>query len=228
MGGSDPYSVSKGCAELLTTAWRRSYFEKSGVVLASARAGNVIGGGDWAADRIIPDLVRGVVADETISIRSPGAIRPWQHVLEPLSGYIQLAAELGEHGAGFAQGWNFGPGNDIPLTVGELATDIVREFGKGKLELATQPPGLHEAQNLKLDSSLAATKLGWRALLSNRQRVEWTVNWYRNAYEQPESMRTLTEQQISLYEEGIRACPRMQTSWFAASPASSAQRSRAA
>lgn len=229
MGGADPYSVSKGCAELITAAWRRSYFESAGVAVASARAGNVIGGGDWAADRIVPDLVRGVLANKVIPIRSPSAVRPWQHVLEPLSGYLILGARLLEDGAPFAQGWNFGPSTEDRLTVGELAEEVVRVFGRGQLEIAPYTDGgLHEAMNLKLDSSLAATRLGWKALLTNASRVEWTINWYRAASAQPERMAEFAEQQIGQYEERIRKCPRMNAYWSAASVDSSVPRSRAA
>jgi CDP-glucose 4,6-dehydratase len=200
MGGHDPYSASKGCAELVTAAYRASYgLAEKAPRLASVRAGNVIGGGDWAEDRIVPDLVRGLVGRRPIDIRRPAAIRPWQHVLEPLSGYLMIGALLVEGGARWAQGWNFGPSEVEPWGVGELARRFVARWGQGQLRLAEQPTGPHEARYLKLDSSKAHQELGWRPLLSQEERLEWTVDWYRRWHEAPASAWETTRGQIDDY-----------------------------
>ena len=162
MGGYDPYSSSKGCAELVTAAYRRSFFA-DGPWIASARAGNVIGGGDWSSDRIVPDIMRAIVAGETVSLRNPGAIRPWQHVLEPLGGYLVLAQRLVEQGAAFAEAWNFGPDDADSVKVSALVEKLLALWGEGARwalhpNAASQP---YEAHYLKLDCTKAATRLGW-------------------------------------------------------------------
>ena len=161
MGGVDPYSSSKGCAELVTSAYRQSFFEPAGIALASARAGNVIGGGDWAADRLIPDFLRAMDAGETLNIRSPQAVRPWQHVLEPLSGYLMLAEQLYSNGASFAEGWNFGPSDDDSRTVSWII-ERMAEMRKDINWQCDEAPQLHEANLLKLDSSKARGQLNWQ------------------------------------------------------------------
>lgn len=184
MGGRDPYSSSKGCAELVTAAYRSSYFEPSrysehGVAVASVRAGNVIGGGDWSADRLIPDVFRAAVAECPVRIRSPGAVRPWQHVLEPLSGYLLLAERLWSDGARFAQGWNFGPADRDARPVGDVMDRIVRLWGGGlrwETDAGSHP---HEAALLRLDSTKARGQLGWRPRLDLEQALAWTVDWYK-------------------------------------------------
>ncbi len=188
MGGFDPYSSSKGCAELVVAAWRRSFFNpadiaRHGVSLSSARAGNVIGGGDWAEDRIIPDCIRALQKNESILVRNPRAIRPWQHVVEPLSGYLLLAARQWESPAELADGFNFGPTSAGNITVGEIAERVVRGWGSGAWysPAAANPAARdpHEANFLKLDITKATALLGWRPAWSVDQAVENTVGWYR-------------------------------------------------
>jgi CDP-glucose 4,6-dehydratase len=181
MGGYDPYSSSKGCAELVTSAYRRSFFAKAkdGVALASARAGNVIGGGDWNTDRLVPDLIKGIEAGKTVVLRSPDSIRPWQHVLEPLSGYLVLAQALWAKGQAFAEGWNFGPTDADCRTVREIAEALLRH-SESKVGLRIESEGQpHEAKFLKLDCSLAAARLGWRPRWSVDKAIERTVAWHR-------------------------------------------------
>lgn len=186
MGGLDPYSSSKGCAELVTHAYRHSYFPPDaygshGLGLASARAGNVVGGGDWAEDRLVPDLIRSVYAGQDAIIRNPNAIRPWQHVLDPLWGYLLLAARLIEDGPRYAQGWNFGPALSDTVTVAKLADTLVSAWGDAatwKQDGNTTPPP-HEATVLRLDCRKAQNELGWRPLLPLTEVVEQTVQWYR-------------------------------------------------
>lgn len=196
MGGHDPYSNSKGCAELVTSAYRRSYHNGSTAV-ASARAGNVIGGGDWAEDRLIPDMMRAVVAGRVVSLRNPQAIRPWQHVLEPLSGYLMLAERLYVVGQTFAEGWNFGPAEEDAKSVEWIAQEIASlwEGMRWEKDHASHP---HEAHYLKLDCSKARTRLGWVPRLSLADALLWTVLWYK-AYDNGLDMRSLSEQQIKQY-----------------------------
>ncbi len=181
MGGRDPYSSSKGCAELVTAAFRASYFDisRGDAAIASARAGNVIGGGDWAADRIVPDIVRAVLRGELVSIRSPGAIRPWQHVLEPLAGYMKLAEQLFEAPEGFAEGWNFGPSEHDAASVETVANTILRDWGAETGWEKAPGPHSHEARTLLLDSSKARSRLGWQPRLNLATALEWTVEWYK-------------------------------------------------
>ncbi|MDR2496773.1 MAG: CDP-glucose 4,6-dehydratase [Tannerellaceae bacterium] len=193
MGGYDPYSSSKGSAELAIASWRRSFFnpknyEKHGKSLASARAGNVIGGGDRAADRIIPDCIRALEADKAIEMRNPEAIRPWQHVLEPLSGYLLLAMKMWREPTVYCEGWNFGPASESIATVRDVATKVAKHYGKGELRDLSDPAAVHEAGLLMLDVSKAKFKLGWTPRLNLDQTVALTVEWYKryrneNAYE---------------------------------------------
>jgi CDP-glucose 4,6-dehydratase len=192
MGGADPYSSSKGCAELVVSAYRRSFFdpariERHGISLASARAGNVIGGGDWAEDRIIPDCIRALSRGEVIELRNPNAIRPWQYVLEPLSGYLQLAAAQYADPAPFAEAWNFGPSTADQLNVSEVAQEVIRHWGSGQWRIipsnaehvASQAGSSHEANYLKLDTTKAASLLKWHSVLTVREAIAQTVWWYR-------------------------------------------------
>ncbi len=184
-GGYDPYSSSKGACEIAIQGWRRSFFnpedygKKHHVSLASVRAGNVIGGGDWAKDRIIPDCIRAIEAGKPIDIRSPKAVRPWEHVLEPLSGYMFLAQKMWEHPTDYCEGWNFGPETDSVSTVWEVATKLVQSFGKGELKDVSDPNALHEANMLMLDINKAKTRLGWKPRLDALQTIDLVADWYK-------------------------------------------------
>lgn len=177
MGGFDPYSSSKGCAELVTAAYRRSFFA-SGTQVASARAGNVIGGGDWARDRLVPDVVAALLRGESALIRNPDSIRPWQHVLEPLAGYLVLCQRLWEQPDQFAEGWNFGPAEDDARPVRWIADRLCARWGDGAAwhtEAVAQP---HEAHTLKLDCSKARARLGWRPRWGLDTALDTIVDWY--------------------------------------------------
>ncbi len=202
MGGFDPYSSSKGCAELVTAAYRRSFLESAGVALASARAGNVIGGGDWAEDRLIPDFLRALDAGETLRIRSPLSTRPWQHVLEPLSGYLLLAERLYTEGANFAEAWNFGPADKDAKSVQWLVERLaeMRNDANWQCDATPQP---HEAHCLKLDSSKARSQLGWQPKWQLEIALNKTVEWHQ-AWRDGQNMRATTLAQITDYQtEGI-------------------------
>jgi CDP-glucose 4,6-dehydratase len=187
MGGYDPYSSSKGCAELVTAAYRKAFFnpeaygKNHNVALSSVRAGNVIGGGDWGEDRIIPDCVRALSKGETIVIRNPSAIRPWQYVLEPLYGYLLLSARMDKEGAEYSGAWNFGPNDENIITVEELVKLVIEnwEYGTYTIDASTQP---HEAGLLKLDASKARALIGWKPIYDVYETVEKTINWYKNFY----------------------------------------------
>ena len=185
MGGYDPYSSSKGAAEIAIASWRRSFFNPSDygmkhhVALASVRAGNVIGGGDWALDRIIPDCIKALEAGKGIDIRSPKAIRPWQHVLEPLSGYMLLATKMWEEPTKYCEGWNFGPRAESITPVWDVATDVIKNYGSGKLNDISNSNVLHEAKLLMLDISKAQFQLGWEPRMNIHQCIELTVDWYK-------------------------------------------------
>ena len=184
-GGYHPYSSSKGACEIAIQSWRRSFFnpadygKKHHVSLASVRAGNVIGGGDWALDRIIPDCIRALEADKIIEIRSPKAIRPWQHVLEPLSGYMLLAAKMWDEPTAYCEGWNFGPESESVSTVWEVATELIKNYGKGELKDSSDPNAVHEAKLLMLDISKAKSKLGWKPRMNMQQCMELVADWYK-------------------------------------------------
>ena len=185
MGGYDPYSSSKGAAEIAISSWRRSFFNpadygtKHHVSLASVRAGNVIGGGDWALDRIIPDCIKALEAGKPIEIRSPKAIRPWQHVLEPLSGYMLLAQKMWNEPTRYCEGWNFGPRAESITPVWEVAEKVIENYGSGELKDMSDPNALHEARLLMLDISKAKFRLGWEPRMNISQCVELTVDWYK-------------------------------------------------
>ena len=211
LGGYDPYSSSKACAELVAAAYRQSYFpvaklgQTSGhsTALATARAGNVIGGGDWSADRLISDLVRGFLSGEPVRIRRPQAIRPWQHVLEPLHGYIRLAEQLLAHdrdeAARYATAYNFGPSDDDARPVGWIAEKMAGFWGERAQWVRYPDPGVHEAGTLKLDTSRARSDLGWTPRLRLETALEWIVQWTR-AWQAGADMHAFTLTQIAAYE----------------------------
>lgn len=205
LGGYDPYSSSKGCAELVTAAYRRSFFgPASAVAVASVRAGNVIGGGDWAADRIVPDCVRALQAGEPIVVRNPDAVRPWQHVLEPLSGYLHLGATM-LAGHEFDGAWNFGPEEQGTVPVRRVADAIVAAWGSGSWTSPETAGGPHEARLLALDITKAHTRLGWRPLYDVERTLRVTAAWYAARHEGAD-VRASTDNDISAYaEEAIRA-----------------------
>ena len=208
MGGYDPYSNSKGCSELVTAAYRSSYFAnqqlnssttgRHGAAVATARAGNVIGGGDWAVDRLIPDCVKSLLSGEKILIRNPHAIRPWQHVLEPLSGYLLLAQRLYEEGPAFASGWNFGPHDEDARPVEWIVERLCARWGEGaayELDMGDHP---HEAHFLKLDCSKARTELGWRQRWGLERALDSIVEW-TEAYREKRDLREVCLKQMEEY-----------------------------
>lgn len=202
MGGYDPYSSSKGCAEIAISSWRRSFFNPAnydihGKSVASVRAGNVIGGGDWAKDRIIPDCIKALEGNESIDIRSPKSIRPWQHVLEPLSGYMLLAKKMWESPTEYCEGWNFGPKLESVANVWDIAEHVVECYGEGGLCDCSDPNSLHEAKLLMLDISKAYFRLGWQPRLNLTQTVQLTVDWYKRY--RNECVYKLCVEQISKY-----------------------------
>jgi len=201
MGGHDPYSSSKACSELVTAAYRRSFFNPRDfgrthrVSLSSVRAGNVIGGGDWAADRLVPDCIRSLLKGEKIVIRNPGSVRPWQHVLDPLRGYLMLARKLFEEGAGYAEGWNFGPEDHDVRTVEWLVKRICSKWGQGAGYVTDAGEHVHEAHYLKLDCSNARARLGWSPLWDIQKAVDSVVEW-TGAYRKGEDIQALCLKQI--------------------------------
>ncbi len=202
MGGADPYSSSKGCAELVTDAYRRSFFGlgKHAARIATARAGNVIGGGDWGRDRLVPDMVRAFSAGEVPEIRYPAAIRPWQHVLEPLSGYLRLVECLNEpDGARFAESWNFGPADEDFRPVSYVADTLAHKWGHGAAWHLSDKSHPDEAQYLQLDASKARRRLPWRPRLGLEEALTWTIEWHMGD-RRGAAARGLIESQITRYE----------------------------
>ena len=204
MGGYDPYSSSKGCCEIAISSWRRSFFnpadfgKKHHVALASVRAGNVIGGGDWALDRIIPDCIKALEAGKAIDIRSPHSIRPWQHVLEPLSGYMLLAAKMWNEPTKYCEGWNFGPRMESVTSVWDVAESVVKNYGSGKLRDLSDPNALHEAKLLMLDITKAKVRLGWEPRMNINQCIELVTDWYKK-YKHTDNVYALCVQEIIKY-----------------------------
>ncbi|MFZ4543841.1 MAG: CDP-glucose 4,6-dehydratase [Saprospiraceae bacterium] len=188
MGGYDPYSASKGCAELLTASYRNSYFnpadfgKKHRVLIGSGRAGNVIGGGDWASDRLIPDIVRATAESKSVKIRNPKATRPWQHVLEPLSGYLTLGWKLLEENVSCAEGWNFGPDQSSNLAVDEIIDLSSKYWNNIQIEYSKNPDDHHEANLLMLDCSKANKLLKWKAFWDIEKTIDKTISWYKDFY----------------------------------------------
>lgn len=202
MGGYDPYSSSKGCAELVVAAWRRSFFGVNGKSIATARAGNVIGGGDWALDRLVPDFIRHFSENRRVSIRSPNAIRPWQHVLEPLSGYFKLLEKLYLEGTPFAESWNFGPLEKDARDVKFIAERLVSIWGDGaSWDLDKQQHQPHEAKYLKLSITKAIKKLGWQPTLDIDEALNMTCQWYKKFYLNKDDSYQLCIEQITSFEE---------------------------
>jgi CDP-glucose 4,6-dehydratase len=207
LGGYDPYSSSKGAAEIAIGAWRRSFmhplhYEKHGKAVASARAGNVVGGGDWALDRIIPDCIRAIESGKPVEIRSPQAMRPWQHVLEPLSGYLTLGAKLWDNPVKYAGAWNFGPAMNSALPVWDIAQVVIEKYGQGELKDISGKEFLHEAKLLALDISKARYELGWTPKWDIHTTIEKTVEWYKHY--QKEDVYQLCLKQITEYNDDKR------------------------
>jgi CDP-glucose 4,6-dehydratase len=209
LGGYDPYSNSKGCAELVVSAYRSSFFNprdlaKHGIRLASARAGNVIGGGDWTADQLLPDIMRAVYENRPVKIRNPHAVRPWQFVLEPLNGYLMLAEYLWNSEQDYISAWNFGPESTSAKPVEWIVDRVTAQWGHGATWEGDFQHHPHEAAYLRLDSSLANTVMKWNPALSLEDALEWVVRWYR-AYHDRQGMRALTCDQIQRFQ-GLSAC----------------------
>ncbi len=205
LGGFDPYSSSKACAEMVCSAYRNSFFpverlHEHRVALATARAGNVIGGGDWSEDRLIPDLIRGFQAGRPAPIRHPKAVRPWQHVLEPAKGYMRLAEKLLDAPSQFGSSFNFGPNDEDAWPVERIATRLAEMWGEGAGWKRDTAPGVHEAHTLMLDSSKARRQLGWRPLLGIEANLEWTLKWYRE-WHAGADMNRATLEQIDHFEQ---------------------------
>ena len=204
MGGYDMYSSSKGCVEIMSSSYRRCFLQKNdkgSFPMATARAGNVIGGGDWAQDRLVPDCIRAITSKQKIEIRNPIAIRPWQHVLEPLCGYILLGKKLLENGYEFAQSYNFGPEESSTLKVSEIASKIVNYWGDGEIVIHKKD-NLHEAGLLMLNIDKAKSQLGWQPIYNADKAVERTVAWYKAFYNN-EGMLQFTLKQIAEYEDKL-------------------------
>ena len=203
LGGYDPYSSSKAACEIAIASWRNSFFnpndhQKHGKAIVSMRAGNVVGGGDWAQDRIVPDCIKALESNQAVEIRSPKAIRPWQHVLEPLSGYLLLAQKAYEEPAIYAEAWNFGPKSDSVATVWDVAQQVVSAYGSGKLTDASDQQTVHEARLLMLDISKAKFRLKWEPTLNIDETVRLTVDWYKRYKSEP--VYELCMEQIRYYE----------------------------
>jgi CDP-glucose 4,6-dehydratase len=210
MGGYDPYSSSKGCTELVTAAYRRSFFGPgSPVSISSVRAGNVIGGGDWAADRIVPDCIRSLQVGNPILVRNPEAVRPWQHVLEPLSGYLHLAARMWSEGHALEGAWNFGPEEQGTVQVRQVVDAIVAAWGSGSWVSPAEAAGPHEAHLLALDIKKAKTTLGWKPLYPVERTLEVTAAWYAARHEGA-SVRTITDGDINAY---VSSAERTGSAW---------------
>ncbi len=203
MGGHDMYSSSKGCVEIMSSSYRRSFLQNDDTyAMATARAGNVIGGGDWALDRLIPDCIRAINNNEKIEIRNPIAVRPWQHVLEPLSGYLLLGEKLLEDGKIYAEGFNFGPNEDSVLKVADVAQKVIEFYGKGEVVIHKKD-NLHEAGLLMLNIEKAKKVLNWSPVYTPNQAIEKTVEWYKHFYANDTDMYYFTLNQISEYTKNI-------------------------
>lgn len=204
LGGNDPYSASKACAEIITAAFRSTYLSRFGdVAVATVRAGNIIGGGDWSENRIVPDCIRALQANSPLNLRNPGAVRPWQHVLEPLYGYLLLAGRMLNDKISYSEAWNFGPPGSESHSVAELVDKITMYWGGPGINFHRQSSVNHEANILRLDISKARNRLGWEPRLSFDQSVRMTTDWYR-AQQESMDLRQFTLQQINFYESIMR------------------------
>jgi len=202
MGGYDPYSSSKGCAELITKSFRNSFFSsnpENDVALASVRAGNVLGGGDWAENRLIPDIIRAIKNKESVKVRNPNALRPWQHVLDPLSGYINLTEKLWSDQTKYSEGWNFGPDKSEVKPVSWIIEKF-NELWKDKINWIIENNELHETNNLILNCQKAKSKLGWNLKINIEATLRWTIEWYEKYFD-GEDMRKVTEDQITKFQD---------------------------
>lgn len=204
LGGYDPYSASKACTELLIDSYRNSFFniadyDKHLKSIAVARAGNVIGGGDWSRDRIIPDIVNSIINDNVLSVRNPKSVRPWQHVLEPIMGYLLLGSKIDNNPIQFSGAWNFGPFDEDAFTVEDLVKLAISIFGKGSYHCPVLENQPHEATLLRLDISKAVQLLGWKPVLSSNEAIALTMNWYNSFINNPENVKVLTEENIKTY-----------------------------
>lgn len=211
MGGKDPYSSSKGCSELITAAYQHSFFQNQidKASIASARAGNVIGGGDWAEDRIVPDFFRAYKNNETLLVRNPEFTRPWQHVLEPLSGYLQLASALYLGGGKYSGGWNFGPVDSSHYSVKDLINHLITSFGSGSFTIPTTESKRYEAHLLKLDISKANKMLGWKPTLNFEQTVSFTVEGYKSEFKRGD----IYEHRVSQIRDYIELASKNKINW---------------
>jgi CDP-glucose 4,6-dehydratase len=207
MGGYDPYSSSKGCSELITAAYRRSFFDPAGICVASARAGNVIGGGDWSTDRLIPDILQSISENKKVMIRNPHSIRPWQFVLEPLRGYLLLAEKLYTDGERFADAWNFGPSADDVKSVQWIVETLLRAFGKDGWWTQDPTDHPHEANSLRLDCSKAKSLLKWEPGVQIATALQKIEQWHR-AYLNHEDMKAFSIRQIAEYQERVECSSR--------------------
>ena len=202
LGGKDPYSASKSCQDIIVNSFRESYFDSMGVSISSIRAGNVIGGGDWGANRIVPDVVRGLTEGNIIRIRNPDSVRPWQYVLEPISGMLLLTQRMWDD-IKFSGEWNFGPSNQREITVKELLDNFLKNWGGGRYTIAKDNEA-REANYLQLDISKAKNVLGWFPKYDFEESIEKTVEWYKEYYENKDNINDVTEKQIRAYFEGRR------------------------
>lgn len=212
MGGHDPYSASKGCAELVTSSYRRSFGGDDGARIASARAGNVIGGGDWAEDRLVPDLMRAAARGGSVALRCPQATRPWQHVFEPLRGYLMLARALCERAPNAASAWNFGPAPRDARRVSDVVAMLQRSWPAIRVHQETQSVDVHEAQLLELDASRAQRELGWSPILPLEDALQATADWYRRYFADAAGLADRVANDLRAYE----------TRWIASAASSSA------
>ena len=204
LGGHDPYSASKGCQEIVAAAFRKSFLGARGVAVASARAGNVIGGGDWSQDRLVADLMSAAAHEEIAIVRNPDSVRPWQHVLEPLRGYLMLGSALHDEGAAWAEGWNFGPNLTDAISVRDLVGRMSAAWPRVRTQIAAQTGAPHEARLLRLDNTKARDRLGWTPALALDETIELTVKWYRAVSEDPAAALDMTTLQLREYEERVR------------------------